>query len=284
MAKLIMCKGLPGSGKSTWAFEMCTEGTKVVRVCKDDIRASLAEPWSFELEKEVLKIRDELILDNLKGETTVISDDTNLASKHQTRLEDLARQCRATFEVKDFTNVTVSECIARDARREGKARVGADVIHAMAAQFLPTSADPYEVDHDLPWAVICDLDGTLAIHNGRGPFEYDKCDTDMLNTSVETVIAAMQNYDHNIIFMSGRDESARAKTEKWLFDRGWDDCPLYMRPAGDYRKDFIVKLELFNKHIRGKFNVAFCLDDRDQVVKLWRDLGLACFQVNYGAF
>ena len=57
-----------------------------------------------------------------------------------------------------------------------------------------------------------------------------------------------------------------------------------MRATGDNRNDAIVKNEIFDTYIRDKWNVVCVLDDRDRVVKRWRELGLACFQVNYGAF
>jgi hypothetical protein len=58
-----------------------------------------------------------------------------------------------------------------------------------------------------------------------------------------------------------------------------------MRAEKDNRKDSIIKRELFDKHIRDKYHVDFVLDDRDQVVRMWRrELGLTCLQVNYGNF
>jgi hypothetical protein len=57
-----------------------------------------------------------------------------------------------------------------------------------------------------------------------------------------------------------------------------------MRVAGDHRKDSIVKQEIFENHIDGMFDVQFVLDDRDQVVTMWRSLGLQCFQVAEGNF
>ena len=56
-----------------------------------------------------------------------------------------------------------------------------------------------------------------------------------------------------------------------------------MRAAGDNRKDAIVKRELYQRAVAGVYSIAFVLDDRNQVVDMWRkDLGLPCFQVNYG--
>ena len=58
-----------------------------------------------------------------------------------------------------------------------------------------------------------------------------------------------------------------------------------MRATGDVRKDWIVKKELYKAHVKGQYFINFILDDRNQVVDLWRlDLGLPCLQVNYGDF
>jgi hypothetical protein len=54
--------------------------------------------------------------------------------------------------------------------------------------------------------------------------------------------------------------------------------------SADMRKDAVIKQELFDKYVAGKYNVLFVLDDRNQVVDFWRSIGLTCFQVNYGNF
>ena len=57
-----------------------------------------------------------------------------------------------------------------------------------------------------------------------------------------------------------------------------------MRKTGDFRKDSIVKKELFDENVRGKYNIEFVLDDRNQVVEMWRSIGLVCLQVADGNF
>jgi hypothetical protein len=57
-----------------------------------------------------------------------------------------------------------------------------------------------------------------------------------------------------------------------------------MRQTDDNRKDSIIKEEIYDAHIRGKYNVLFVLDDRDQVVQMWRSLGLTVLQCNEGDF
>lgn len=59
---------------------------------------------------------------------------------------------------------------------------------------------------------------------------------------------------------------------------------LYLRPNGDKRKDYVVKRQIYEESVKDKFNVLFVLEDRDQVVKMWREIGLTCFQVEYGDF
>ena len=74
-------------------------------------------------------------------------------------------------------------------------------------------------------------------------------------------------------------------TEKWLAEKtvfNWRH--LYMRPTGDVRKDFIIKKEIYEACIKGKYSVVTVLDDRDQTVAFWRSEGLPCWQVNYGTF
>lgn len=135
-------------------------------------------------------------------------------------------------------------------------------------------------------AIIVDLDGTMCIFDKRGPFDYQKCDTDLPN---EPVLDIVRRYnadpEFTVIFVSGREDEARAMTVKWL-EKHLGLLPeyLFMRKTKDWRKDTIVKRELYEEHIKGKFEVLFVLDDRDQVVKMWRQEGLTCFQVAEGNF
>jgi hypothetical protein len=58
-----------------------------------------------------------------------------------------------------------------------------------------------------------------------------------------------------------------------------------MRRTGDRRKDSVVKRQMYERTVAGKYDVLFVLDDRNQVVDMWRkELNLACFQVDYGDF
>jgi predicted kinase len=175
VAKLIMCKGLPGSGKSTWAKEKVYDNhlergyyrlPSVVRVNKDDIRAELTEKhgwtWSREGERDVIARRDQLILEAFKGGAeVVISDDTNLAPKHENALREIARQSNAFFELKDFTKVPIEVCVERDSKREKP--IGEKVIRDMAEEFLVPSDLVNRTGNP---QLFLDLDGVLADFDG----------------------------------------------------------------------------------------------------------------------
>ena len=134
--RLIMMKGLPASGKTTWARDMVAKSEgRCKRVCKDDLRDMLdAGQYSQRNEAYVLKVRDSLVKAFLAEGLDVIVDDTNLAPKHESRLRQLAKIRKSSFEVMDFTGVPIDECIRRDSKRDR--RVGPMVIRRMYDQFL----------------------------------------------------------------------------------------------------------------------------------------------------
>ena len=134
-------------------------------------------------------------------------------------------------------------------------------------------------------AIICDLDGTLAIIGDRSPYDGSSCDKDIPNWPVIKCVLAMRNAGYDIVFLSGRHDKYREPTEvfikKWLPDLTYE---LFMRCTGDNRKDAIIKQELYDANVRDQYDVLFVLDDRNQVVDFWRSIGLTCFQVAPGNF
>lgn len=90
------------------------------------------------------------------------------------------------------------------------------------------------------------------------------------------------------IFVTGREECWESVTENqiyaWVNPRRSPCFALHMRPRKDYRPDVEIKREIYEKYIKDKYDVLFCIDDRDCVVKLWRSLGLVCLQCSEGNF
>ena len=284
MKKVILTKGLPGSGKSFWAKALLLEKPgQYKRVCKDDLRAMLdTGKWSKHNEQFVLKVRDSLILAALQDGYHVIVDDTNLHAKHLRHITELVLGL-AAVEIKDFTGVPLETCIERDLRRFDS--VGEKVIRSMYNQFLRASIQPPIYIEGLPNAIICDLDGTLALMNGRNPYDAEKCETDLVNEPIEDILYRYEETgSHTLLLVSGRSETHRPQTERWLRRHAITYQALFMRPEGDSRKDALVKRELYEQHIQGRYNVHFILDDRDQMVEMWRSLGLTCLQVAEGNY
>lgn len=279
MAKLLVLKGLPASGKSTHAFELVKQGWK--RVNKDDLRAMIdGGKWSKENE-EIIRYAEYFIARGLlQGGFSVVVDDTNFAWKDI--WEIIAKDEGADFEVKYF-DTPPDECVMRDAKRGDKS-VGAEVIWKMYRKYVePTIVKPVR-DACLPDAFIFDIDGTLARMKNRSPFDWAKVGEDEPIQDVVSMVDNMSRLGYTIIYMSGRDSICRGETYEWLDKYGLPKSYLYMRAEGDSRKDFIVKKELYETHIKDKYNVLGVFDDRNQVVALWRSLGLTCYQVAEGNF
>jgi hypothetical protein len=142
-------------------------------------------------------------------------------------------------------------------------------------------------------AIIVDLDGTLCNNDHRRhliegtPKDWDwfnrLCYKDTVNEWCAELIARFAD-THEILFVSGRNEAYRDLTVRWLDENGFCCPSLFMRQNNDFRKDSEVKQEIYNTHIKGKFNVLFCVDDRKQVVDMWRANGLVCLQCAEGNF
>lgn len=135
-----------------------------------------------------------------------------------------------------------------------------------------------------PLAIIVDVDGTLALRGDRSPYDWSKVGLDTVNEPIADIVRAYDLRSVFVLVVSGRDGSCVNATGAWLrrYDIPFDR--LFMRPAGNTEKDSIIKKRIFDDMIRDKFDVLFVLDDRNQVVEMWRSLGLVCLQVAPGNF
>lgn len=282
--KLVICKGLPASGKTTFARKLVRDDPSYGRVNRDDLRGLIDDHQFSKGRENVIRTAELAIASALLDVgRSVVCDDTNLSPSAVKMWEDFAKQRHVQIEWSDFTNVPLEECIRRD--RERPNYVGEKVIRRMWRQYLQPKPVSPVYDPTLPRAIICDLDGTLCLLNGRDPYNASTCDQDLPNQPVLDVAHRFVR-DHTLVLVSGRSEEHRPQTELWLGKYlGTKRYVLYMREIGDMRKDAIIKREIYDAHIAGKYAVSLVLDDRDQVIRLWRDeLGLPCFQVNYGDF
>lgn len=286
--KLLMLKGLPGSGKSTWAKTFVEHNPGWVRINKDDLRKMMSSYRPGKDEDLILFWRDSLIISALRRGKSVIVDDTNFHPKHEESLKKIIYGEQGLvdplficdFEIKIF-DTPLKECIANDLKRS--VSVGEKVIKKMWRQYLAPKFEKPPENPDLKPILICDLDGTLALHNGRSPYDMEKCETDLVNYSILNVITNMKC---GVIFVTGREDKWREKTVWWLTNQVVFpfDYKLFMRETDDHREDSIIKQEIYDREIKGKYNVEFVLDDRNRVVDMWRRNGLTCLQVAEGDF
>ena len=164
--------------------------------------------------------------------------------------------------------------------------------------------------------VIFDLDGTLANidvrrdkslkPNGKLDWEIFAAPKSILDwdTPNEPVIKMAQmfnDYGYKVVIFSGRNDRGFFATKDWLTEHDVPYDLLVMRPDkfkanswpiadGNpatpdmrYMPDEILKKKMLDTFVDIN-DVFLVVDDRDKVVKMWRDLGLNTFQVAPGNF
>ena len=143
-------------------------------------------------------------------------------------------------------------------------------------------------------AIIVDFDGTLSNTKHREHFVlarpkkwqafFEAADKDPLHEWCRTLILNYKKEGFDIIILTGRPEWMRSLSIEWLnkFQIPFDK--LLMRADEDRRDDPVIKWEIFQKSILPEHSVSFVLEDRDRVVKMWREKGITCLQCADGNF
>jgi phosphoglycolate phosphatase-like HAD superfamily hydrolase len=149
--------------------------------------------------------------------------------------------------------------------------------------------------------VIFDLDGTLALIDKRRVlsarpdgkinwqifFDPKNIELDEPNWPVIEMFKAMKSLGHRVIIFSGRDSINKEATQAWLDKYGIQPDILRMRPQGSFtpddklKKDWLYQLPEVGIALE---DILCIFDDRDKVVKMWRENGISCFQVAEGSF
>lgn len=300
-SKILILIGAPGSGKSTFAKYFIRTEENWMRLCRDDFRmmhftyANLS-PRDEGLITDMLDVSIEALL---KKRCNVLIDATHCRAEYLNHyIEKFNHLADISFKVFEADAEEIAERCDKRNKETGKyipANVQKRYIKELEElkKTFDLSTRPKidkrvkiaEQDTALPKAVICDLDGTLALMDDRNPFDASHSDKDELNKPVANTLKALAKDGYQILLVSGREDKFREPTMRFLEIHNIPYHQLWMRQSKDYRKDSIIKKEIFDAEIKDKYYIDLVFDDRDQVVEMWRkELKLNCFQVNYGNF
>lgn len=284
MKKCILTIGVSGSGKTTWAEQFIKDNPTWININRDELRHQFVkDEYGKEFSWKAWKRKDEKVIYDIwwdkineavanKYIEGIIISDTNLSSSTRNKLFNFFQTAGFVVEFKLF-NIDFETAVERDMGRPNP--VGYSVIAQQMEKFNKQFKASYIKNEQLPKAIVVDVDGTLAKNTTRSPFEWSRVDEDTPNELVVAVVKAMKASGIKIIILSGRDSVCREKTENWLEHfLGFKPDGLFMRKSKDNRKDSIIKEELFFDYIAHKYNIIGVIDDRPQVWRMWRSLGL----------
>lgn len=303
MKKLIVLVGISGSGKSTYASSLVRENPSEYTIVNRDKIRELIFGYTEEtissyykrddlgkLEKQVTLYEDTLIHEGLNLGKTVIVDATHLEKRYLERF----KFWNVPIEYRYF-EISPQEAFARDYKRTRK--VGTEVIDKQYKKFLNLQREgiplkdfepvEFKQNEDNSICVIYDIDGTIAEKGSRNAFNWKRVGED---SPIPNVVATMDwvhdlkdEYKPKVIICTGRDAICEGETRQWLADYQIKYDEIFFRPQGDQRADWIVKEEMWREIAKDNYIVGM-YDDRNQVVRRARALGLKVFQVEYGNF
>jgi predicted kinase len=292
LPRLLIMSGLPGSGKSTEARVWLDEdpgGRR--RLNYDDLRRELKVDHSRGFKaKDEQRMKDEAVrrvVEWLEAGLSVVIDNTNLTEGARRRWADVALQRGLSVDYWHL-DTPIKVCVQRDRQRPTGERVGQAVIHRMA--LLNGFVD---FDVHLRY-IVCDIDGTIAnlqhrlhhVKDGQHRWDlfHEQVDQDLPYEDIIKLVQALYASGYKVILVSGRSigHGCGLKTEDWLLEHHVPYDWLFMRADGDHRPDHQIKEEILQHLPIG--SIRYVLDDRDQVVAMWRKHGLRCLQVAPGGF
>jgi len=238
--------GCPASGKSTFAEWKVRTESKTMRISRDEIRFSqFQETLDPTYESMISKIVNGQIKTLLSNGWNVILDTCNVKSDYiKQPINDFAEMANIDFKVFDLP---LDELFIRNEKRDRK--VPKKVIENMYHQlqktkekfdFKPIKKVNKNLEYcaqnpNLPKAIICDLDGTLALMNGRNPFDASKCDEDEINNPVANVLRNYKKLGYEILLVSGREDRYKEPTLRFLEKHEIEYDDLIMRKTKDSR-------------------------------------------------
>lgn len=301
--KLILTRGIQGSGKSTWARKWVEEDPEHrIRLNWDDMRNMMGPYWVPSREP----INKHMLWAGLNMAAyctrpyDIVIDNMNLNPKDWKQYEDWittynqslnAEETNTQYELefKDFF-IPLEECIRRDAMRPNP--IGEKVIRdtwRRYKHFIQTyeveryvnNLKPYE---GKPKCIVIDMDSTVCFNMSKRPWfgegAAEGMVNDVPNTGVCDIIRQLQE-QYLIVVATGRDTSQEEVTKQWLARQGINVDEYFFRTNGDYRKGVEIKKEEITA-ILEKYDIVAIFEDCEPIVQMYRDMGLTVLQPNKG--
>lgn len=304
--KLILTRGIQGSGKSTWARKWVEEDPEHrIRINNDDMRNMLGKYWVPSREELITHSKNLLAIHAMMSGYDIVIDNMNLNPKEVKFWQDIVKQNNEVdsiskylyeIEFKDFF-IPLEECIRRDAMRPNP--IGEKVIRdtwKRYKHFIQTSeVEKYvnnliKEDESKPYCLVVDMDSTLCFNTTKRPWYGEGAAEGMINDIPNMGVLRLVErwvkpgpaaYSNNLIIATGRDTSQEEVTKQWLAKYNIYPQEFYFRKQGDYRKGVEVKKEQIEK-ILEKYNIVAIIDDCEPIVQMYRDMGLTVLQPNKG--
>ena len=301
--KLILCRGIQGSGKSFFARNWTLEDPEHrVRFNNDDIRNMLGKYWVPSRENLVTTIKMNFLIQATNFGYDIIIDNMNLNPKEIGFYKEFINSynkgehdVQYEIEFKDFWT-PVDECIRRDKMRPNP--IGEEVIKQtwkryrnfiLQEQIKQLKERKLEQDSTKTAAIVVDMDATLCLNITGRPFYGEGAAEGMVNDEPVTEICDMirtlhRSGEYSLIVLSGREDTPeiREATETWLHNHDLWPTEVLLRSIGDYSKGEICKKKLI-EHVLKSYNVKLIIDDNNRCVKMYRDMGLTVLQPNEGS-
>ena len=295
--KLILTRGIQGSGKSTWARQWVEEDPENrVRINNDDIRNMLGKYWVTSRENLVSNIKKNMAEEAINRGYDIVVDNMNLNPKEILFWKDMIKMANMDpdgyqyeIEFKDFF-IPLEECIRRDAMRPNP--IGEKVIRETWRRykhFIQTSEVERYVNNlkryeGKPKCIVIDMDSTICFNMSKRPWygegAAEGMADDVPNTGVCDIIRQLQE-QYSIVVATGRDTSQEEVTKQWLAKQGINADEFYFRTNGDYRKGVEIKKEEITA-ILEKYDIVAIFEDCEPIVQMYREMGLTVLQPNKG--
>ena len=302
--KLILTRGIQGSGKSTWARKWVEEDPEHrIRINNDDIRNMLGVYWVISRECLVSDIKKRTAQYAMDKNYDIVVDNMNLNPKEVKFWEDLVFTHNETVKNSEFTDkydiyeiefkdffIPLEECIRRDSMRSNP--IGEKIIRETWRRykhFIQTSEVEHYVNNLKPYegkpkCIVIDMDSTICFNMSKRPWYGEGAAEGMINDipniGVCDIIKQLQK-QYTIVVATGRDTSQAEVTKQWLDKQGIIVNDYFFRTNGDYRKGIEIKKEEIIA-ILEKYDIVAIFEDCESIVQMYRDMGLTVLQPNKG--